>query len=135
MKCLLVDDDPRVVDLLHKYLSGQAQCQTASGGPEAVAAFRQALADQAPFDVVFMDILMPDMDGHETVKALRDLESGAGIVGPSEFRLVMITSAADVKNVTKAFFRGYASSYLVKPFSKEKVLGALAASAPRDCGE
>ena len=134
-KCLLVDDDPRVVDLLNTYLSGQAECQTAACGADAVAVFAQALENKAGFEVVFMDILMPDMDGHAAVKAMRDREAAMGIVGPAEFRLVMITSSADVKDVTRAFFRRYASCYLVKPFTRQMVLDALAAKPLRDSGE
>lgn len=135
MKCLLVDDDPRMVDLLAKYVGDRADCQYARGGAEAVEIFRRAVQAKAPFDVVFMDILMPEVDGHEAVKSMRALEAEAGLAGPGEFRLVMTTSAADVKNVTKAFFRGYASGYLVKPFTRDKVLEALAQALPGARGQ
>lgn len=125
MKFLVVDDDQRTIDLLTLFLAPHAQVEGVLDGPSAVNAFRKALEVQKPFDAVFMDILLPGMDGHETVTAMREMEKTAGISGLGEFKLVMTTGVSDVKNVTRAFFRGFATCYLVKPFSREQVLAEL----------
>lgn len=124
-KFLIVDDDARIHMLLIKYLSDFAQCDTAIGGKEAIDMFSESLSSGDHYDAVFMDIFMPGMDGHEVVSRLRELEEEAGVKGPEEFKLVMITTAKDVKNVTKAFFRGFASCYLLKPFKKDEIIREL----------
>ncbi|WP_031479296.1 response regulator [Maridesulfovibrio frigidus] len=125
MRFLIIDDDETVHMYLTKLLSSYARCESVFSGAEAIDAFRKAVEDKDPFDTVFMDILMPEMDGHAATKELRALEAELGINGPGEFKLVMITSLNDTKNVSQAFFKGYASCYIVKPFSKVRVLNEL----------
>jgi two-component system chemotaxis response regulator CheY len=124
MKFLIVDDDETIHMLLGNLLAPFAECRFAEDGKKAVALFEQALAPGAgPFDAVFMDIIMPGMDGHATVEKLRELERASGT--GREFKLVMLTSLSDAANVSKAYFRGLATCYIVKPFERDKVLEDL----------
>ncbi|MBI9110610.1 response regulator [Maridesulfovibrio ferrireducens] len=125
MRFLIIDDDETVHMYLTQLLSPYARCEAVFNGTEALDIFKKAVEDNDPFDTVFMDILMPEMDGHAATKKLRDFEVQLGIEGPDEFKLVMITCLNDTKNVSQAFFKGYASCYIVKPFSKVRVLNEL----------
>lgn len=125
MRFLIIDDDEAVHMYLTQLLAPYARCEAVFNGTEAITVFKTAVEENDPFDTVFMDILMPEMDGHIATKNLRDLENEMGIQGPDEFKLVMITSLNDTKNVSQAFFKGYASCYIVKPFSKVRVLNEL----------
>ena len=125
MRFLIIDDDETVHMYLSKLLSPYARCEAVFNGSDAIKLYKKAYEDNEPFDTVFMDILMPEMDGHEVTKKLRDLEHELGIDGPDEFKLVMITSLKDTKNVSQAFFKGYASCYIVKPFNKVQVINEL----------
>ncbi len=78
-----------------------------------------------PYDVVFMDILMPGMDGHQAAEIMRAREEKMDIDKLRAFKLVMITSLVDDANVSRAFFTTHASCYIVKPLEKEKVLDEL----------
>lgn len=123
---LLVDDDPRIHEYLTMLLAPYASMDLASNGMEAMEKFKSSLSpDGSGYDAVFMDILMPDMDGHHTVQKLRELEDEAGVPDDKAFRLVMVTALADTDNVSKAFFKGYASCYVTKPFEKERVIEEL----------
>ncbi|MBN2141611.1 MAG: response regulator [Desulfovibrionaceae bacterium] len=125
MKFLIVDDDKSVHIFLERILRDYGQCDSAMNGLEALDLFEKALAPgQTPYDAVFMDIMMPGLDGHEASVRLRDLESRLGS-GEQDFKLVMITALSDTKNVSKAFFQTYASAYLVKPFDKENIIEEL----------
>ncbi len=125
MRFLVIDDDEAVHMYLTQLLSPYARVEAVFNGAEAIDKYKKAHKDKDPYNTVFMDILMPGMDGHEVTKNLRELEKELHVDGPEEFNLVMITSLKDTKNVSQAFFKGYASCYIVKPFNKVQVMNEL----------
>ncbi len=128
MRFLIVDDDEAIHLYLQKVLAPYAECDSAETGVEAVSKFKQAQKNRSPYDVVFMDICMPGMDGHKTAELMRKEELNLGIREVDQFHLVMITSLGDNRNISKAFFNTFASCYLVKPFDKDKVVEELRAN-------
>uniref|UniRef100_UPI00262C774F response regulator n=1 Tax=Solidesulfovibrio sp. TaxID=2910990 RepID=UPI00262C774F len=97
MRFLIVDDDESIILFLRTFLSAYAECLTAGDGLEALAAFEASLEEERPITAVFMDILMPGMDGNEVVQALRRMEDAAG---PRQtFKLIMSSVLTDTKNV------------------------------------
>jgi two-component system chemotaxis response regulator CheY len=124
MRFLIVDDDESVILFLRMVLSAYAECLTAGNGVEALSAFEAALDEDRPFTAVFMDILMPDMNGTQVVQELRRLEEAHGQVFP--FKLIMISVLTDTKNVSDSFFHGRADAYLPKPLIREIVVHELA---------
>ncbi|WP_018124865.1 response regulator [Desulfovibrio oxyclinae] len=125
MRFLIVDDDESIHLYLKNILKPYASCESALSGAEALSMFRKAVAEGRPYEAVFMDILMPGMDGHEVAERLREEDANGGANG---FNLVMITSLADSRNVSKAFFDTYATCYIVKPFDKDVILDELYAN-------
>ncbi|GAB7023520.1 response regulator [Salidesulfovibrio brasiliensis] len=125
MRFLIVDDDESIHVYLKNMLAPYAECDSAMTGQEAVDMFRKAREEGEPYEAVFMDILMPGMDGHEVAEKLRSEEIAEG---GGAFKLVMITSLADSKNVSKAFFDTFATCYIVKPFDKSMILDELYAN-------
>ena len=124
MRFLIVDDDESIILFLRTFLSAYAECLTAGDGLEALSAFEAALEEEKPFTAVFMDILMPGMDGNEVVQALRRMEDAAK---PRQcFKLIMISVLTDTKNVSESFFHGRADAYLPKPLRREVLLSELA---------
>ena len=67
MKTLIVEDEPTSRLLLQAILSGYGDCDIATDGEEAVEAFRSALEQGVPYNLVCMDIMMPKLDGHEAL--------------------------------------------------------------------
>ena len=72
-----------------------------------------ALGEGRPYDLVCMDILMPEMDGHQAAREIRSLER---MNGPhsSRARIVMITASPDAENVNQSL-REHCDAYLLKP--------------------
>lgn len=123
MRFLIVDDDESIILFLRTVLSAYAECLTACDGVEALCAFEAALEEGRPFTAVFMDILMPGMDGNEVVQAMRRREAEGGL--DKSFKLVMISVLTDTKNVSESFFHGRADAYLPKPLRREALLQEL----------
>jgi two-component system, chemotaxis family, chemotaxis protein CheY len=111
---LIVEDDFTSRLLLQEILKRYGAAHVAVNGREAVEAVSAALAGGQAYDLVCLDIMMPEMDGYEALEKIRGLESAWGIQ-PSRGVKVLVTTALDrVRNVAQAF-RGLCDAYLVKP--------------------
>ncbi|HEY1412683.1 MAG TPA: response regulator, partial [Rhodopila sp.] len=114
-KVLLVDDDARNIFALSSVLERRGmQVLTATTGREAIA-----LLEETPgVAIVLMDIMMPEMDGYETMQVIR---------GKPEFRrlpIIALTAKAMKGDREKCLEAG-ASDYLAKPVNTEQLLSAL----------
>jgi len=121
MKCLIVEDDFTARKLLQMYLSDYGDCFIAVNGREAVEAVRQALDEGQPYDLICLDIMMPEMDGQEALKVIRQVEKEHGIAGLDNVKVIMTTALDDPRNVMGAF-RGGCEAYIVKPIAKKKLV-------------
>ncbi len=110
---------------MHQLLLEYGQCDVAVDGLEAVKAYELAWGAGEPYDVMFLDIMMPNMSGHEALKIIRDKEKERGVTPQKEVKVIMTSALDDVKNVTQSFFQGGASAYLVKPIERRKVIEEL----------
>lgn len=118
MRFLLAEDDFGSRRLLQVLLNPYGDCDVVMDGAEAVEAFRLAWEDNQPYHAVFLDIMMPNLDGQEALRQIRTIEKELGIEGHGEVTVVMTTALEDPKNVVEAFYQGGATSYLVKPIEK-----------------
>ena len=125
MRILIVEDDFVGRKVMHQLLLEYGECDVAVDGVEAVKAFDLAWEANQPYDVMFLDIMMPNMSGHEALKIIRDREKERGVTPQNEVRVIMTSALDDVKNVTQSFFQGGASAYLVKPIERRKVIEEL----------
>ncbi len=125
MRALVAEDDITSRMVLVKILSEYCQCDTAENGQEAIDTFENALEQNQPFDLIFMDIMMPVMDGQSAMKRIREIEKEKDVPIGKEVKAVMTTALSDTKNVTTAFFQGQADAYITKPISREKIQNAL----------
>jgi len=121
MKVLVVEDEFVNRLFLQKLLSKYGQCDIAGDGLEALDAFKSAWQDKSPYDLICMDIMMPNMDGREATKLIRELEQEMGLDPSKEVPIFMTTALDDVKIVMNILKEG-ATSYFIKPIEKKKLL-------------
>ncbi len=123
LRILVVEDDFMVRQVIRDILEQYgAVVDIAVNGEEAVQAFRVAWRKLQPYDLLCMDIMMPVMDGHEALVKIREVEKSLGIIGPEEVKVIMVTALDDAKTVMKAYYKGGATSYIVKPIDKERLI-------------
>jgi two-component system chemotaxis response regulator CheY len=121
VKTLIVEDDAASRVLLLNFLSRYSECHTADDGKKGVEMFRAALDSGSPFDMICMDILMPDMDGQEALEQIRALEAAKGILSDDAVKIIMTTSVSDMAHVARSFM-GLCNAYLVKPIDTAALL-------------
>ncbi len=106
---LLVDDEPGMLRYIRTLLEvDEHKVQTASTGEEAVEHVRKGLQP----DLVLLDLLMPGIDGLQTLEQLRHLKPG--------LKVVMLSCVNDTRKVVQAMRLG-AIDYLTKPFQKAEL--------------
>ncbi len=124
MKILVVEDDYITSRVLQEILLSFGDCDVAEDGKEALELFEEAHERGVPYDVIFLDIMMPELDGQETLNHIRDYETQENIKGLEGVKIVMTTALDDFENI-KTAFKNQCEDYIVKPFDKDKITNSL----------
>ena len=126
LRVLLVEDNFASRLLLQSFLSRYGECHIAVNGREAVEAFQSALERGQSYDLVCMDIMMPEMDGREAVRRIRAMEEARGILSTYGTKIIMTTAVDEIKDVVLCF-KELCDAYLVKPIDLSQLVGHLRA--------
>ncbi|NJN91568.1 MAG: response regulator transcription factor [Leptolyngbyaceae cyanobacterium RM2_2_4] len=119
-KILIVDDDITLRTALIRYLENRGySVQNASSGVEAMDLF-----EQNPPDLVVSDVMMPEMDGLEFCRRLRNTRSGQLVP------FIFLSSRKDVDDRIQGHKMG-ADDYLVKPFEPRELVAKIEAQLER----
>ena len=121
MRTLIVDDDFISRKLMLKYLRSYCECDVAVSGDEARTAFQLAWNEKSPYELIFLDIVIPGQNGLEVLKYIREYEVEKNVAEP--VKIVMI-SGLDDQNQVKYAYKNNCDSYLIKPINHDKVLSA-----------
>jgi DNA-binding response OmpR family regulator len=114
MNILIVEDERRMVELLRKGLQEEGHAVVAA----CDAKDSISLARACSFDVILLDVMMPQMDGFEVTRALREINVRAPVI--------MLTARDAVPDIVKGLNSG-ADDYITKPFSFDELLARLRA--------
>lgn len=96
-------------------------CHVAVNGKEALDAFHLGHLSGEPYQLICLDIMMPEMDGQAVLKALRGEEEARGILSSDGVKIIMTTALNDMTNIFAAY-RSLCDGYMVKPISRAKLL-------------
>lgn len=124
MRILIVEDDYASRKFLSKFLSSYGECDITIDGMEALEAFMIAWDEGKPYDLVCLDIMMPNLDGERTLSMIRDIEKQKGIEGPERVKIIMTTALNETERVLKAFDTG-CEAYASKPINTEKLVEVM----------
>ncbi|MGI6031533.1 MAG: response regulator transcription factor [Eubacteriales bacterium] len=109
MKILIVDDEAVIRDIIREYIEfEQMEAVEASNGREAL----EALDREGDVDLVVLDIMMPEMDGYETLRRIRK---------KSDMPVIMLSAKGEVEDKLCGFDLGV-DDYIPKPFSPKELI-------------
>ena len=111
---LVVDDDPALLEQAEDILSPCYEVSLARSGRQAV----DFLGRGNGADLILLDILMPDMDGYETIRAIREQKFC------EEIPVVFLTSLTDSESEIQGLSSG-AADFIVKPFDARVLLARI----------
>jgi CheY-like chemotaxis protein len=117
-KILIVDDSATVVLMGRMVLGKEYDVVTAGDGLAGLDAAQK----QKP-DLILLDVVMPKLDGFETLKRLKADAATAAIP------VVMVTTKSELPNVTKAYLNG-CKHYLKKPIDAPELLATVKSVLP-----
>jgi len=120
LKMLVAEDEFLSRNLLTRMIQPYGTVDGAVDGAEAIAALKAAYELGKPYDLVFLDIMMPVKDGQATLQELRNYEENLGIPSPDACKVIMVTALGDAKNVMAAF-KSQCEGYVTKPYSADAI--------------
>ena len=118
MHILIVEDDLVSQTFMKTVLSQCGQCANASDGEEAVRRYATAAIAGQPFDVVFMDIMLPKMDGLTAIDKIREYEESNPKYVLKPTQVVVVTTTDDSQNIIHAYCTGDVFAYMKKPLER-----------------
>jgi two-component system, OmpR family, response regulator len=121
-KLLVVEDDPNIVELLSASLRFAGfEVATAGNGSDAVEIAREGRPD-----LIVLDVMLPDLDGFEVIRRLRE----GGTRSPVVFLTARDTTDDKIRGLTLG-----GDDYVTKPFSLEELTARIRAVLRRTAGE
>ncbi len=124
MKILIAEDEYVSRKFLYKFLSNYGECDVTVDGMEAIEAFLMALEEEEPYQLICLDIMMPEVDGLKALKTIRNLEEERNIPKEKRAKIIMTTALNYTKEVNEAFEAG-SEAYAAKPINTEKLLEVM----------
>ena len=128
MRILIAEDDFYSRKLMMAYLSPFGECDVAVNGVEAWEAFLDAHDACSQYSMICLDIMMPEMDGQEALKKMRDEEDKRQLERHEKAKIIMITALDEMKAIM-ASYHSLCDGYLMKPINHAMVVEQL-----KECG-
>ncbi len=118
MRVLIAEDDYASRKSISRFLQKYGEVDITVDGMEAVKAFRYALEDEEYYDLVCLDIMMPQLDGIQALRLIREMEKEIGLPEERCAKVIMTTAINDAEQVHAAFDYG-CEGYAAKPIDLE----------------
>ncbi len=117
LRFLIVEDEFISRYLLQEFLTPYGNSHVAIDGYEAVLAFKNAIIEKKPYNIVCLDIMMPGLDGRQVAKEIRRLEKE---MGNNNFCKIVMTTALDDESIKNELLSDKrCDAYLTKPIRFE----------------
>ncbi len=120
-RILIVEDEVTTRLTLQRCLEKYGECVCVNDGFEGLIAYSLALEEGVPFDLICLDIMMPNLDGNEVLRQVRKAEDDREVNSlQRSAKVIMITSEDSSESVLGSFREG-CEGYIVKPVKFEQL--------------
>jgi len=126
MKCLIADDEITNRFMLLNLMSKYFYCDVAVNGREAFEAFERAHHEGRPYDLICLDVIMPEMDGHQVLMLIREKEKALGLKDEQMVKVIVMSAFVESEEVHEIFDDTENCAYLGKPITKQDYLMQIA---------
>jgi two-component system, chemotaxis family, chemotaxis protein CheY len=121
MRVLIIEDDPTARLMLKSILCKFADVTESTNGSEGMQAFYSALKDGSGFDLVCLDIGLPDVQGNDLLRLIREAEAEK----LTKRSVVVVMTASHESEIIQEMLTLGADGYLVKPINRIKLIVRL----------
>lgn len=123
MKILIVDDEEFICEILTEFLSEYGDPTAVTEGTEAFQIYKDARDNNEPFDLIYLDVMMPDISGLDILKKIQANEEH--LPEDKKTKIIVITSSYDPDNFFDAY-RGGCQVFMTKPIRQNIIKEKLA---------
>jgi two-component system chemotaxis response regulator CheY len=124
MNILIVEDELVSRTKLEQIMVAIGKCTAVESGKAAIKKVVRAWEKYKPFDLITIDVGMPEMDGTEVLCRIRELEDKKGIPDKKRAKIFMVTAHSDRDTVIAAIQAG-CDDYISKPFNINIIIEKL----------
>jgi two-component system, chemotaxis family, chemotaxis protein CheY len=118
IKTLIIDDEIQEYTCIKSMLG---VCDIVESGLIGVEYAETALKIKSYYNLILLDVVIPDLDGIEVIRKIRDLEKSYNIKSSSEAKIVVVSSRRDEPTILEAFRNG-ATGWIDKPVATDLFL-------------
>ncbi len=123
-RILIAEDDMIGRRTMKRFLQDYGDCELAVDGLEALNLFAESVQQQTPYDLICLDIMMPQLDGLKVLRAIRDIEKQREVPEKEQVKVIMTTALNDRKTIMEAYSLGCVG-YAWKPIDLDKFITVL----------
>jgi two-component system chemotaxis response regulator CheY len=116
MKILVVEDELVSRKKMMKILSDFGQCEGVINGKAAISAVQKAIDDEDYYNLITLDISMPDISGIDVLFRIRKMEQEKNLFPEEKTKILMVTAHSDIGTVKACV--GKCDGYVIKPFNQ-----------------
>ncbi len=120
MRILVVDDELVSRKKMMKIVNDFGQAEGVQNGEAAISAVKTALENWKLYNLITLDVSMPDISGTEVLSTIREMEDERGLDPEEKTKILMVTSHSDIETVKACV--GKCDGYVIKPFNKESLV-------------
>ena len=124
IKILIVEDELTSRMALTSFLQPVGDVDITVNGNEALTTFEKAIENNQPYELIFLDIMLPELDGIEALEKIRKLETRYDVREYAKAKIIMTSSYADKDVILKAARAG-CTSYMIKPMDRTRLYNEI----------
>ncbi len=122
MKILIIEDNLPTLTLLGSLLEDHASVTACSDGEHGILEYKKALASKEAFEIIFLDVVLPGIQGDEVVKQIRELEKSTP-KAPKVY-IAIISGEVPFHGTGTGMYEG-GDIYMAKPFVRSDILEVI----------